>query len=416
MAQFRIKTSKNEVLCPSEMEKHEKKSLFDKCKDEKLKLFCNCNGACEYKVRNGNWAIYPCSQGKQAEHEDWCPKSKVYLDKRDYNAGFLIDDETGEVRVHLSEPLMHREQNDDEPNENGPNENVPRNHDGGDRRYPQHQQGEITISAMVKKMNMLTFKHVAFYKGNNETVYPKTNVMIKKMFWAEKRTRIGTKKKSIADLDRLKDGLEFVYKELAEIPTYKADDRITRLVIKEEKDGKALTVPVYTQELIRALEEYENTYATDDLSNRNIILAGFRDKYAMYSLRFLLININRLLSESNYEVQMYNAICEIMNQNRYKEKGVFFYKPFEYGYGAYGDKYLEDGIIEFEETNKKIVIEVYGRNDEDYLERKDIKSQMLSGKDNIYIYIPWEAYNNEPLPYKRICAEIEGVLNEVNSQ
>ena len=54
MAQFRIKTSKNEVLCPSEMEKHEKKSLFDKCKDEKLKLFCNCNGVCEYKVRNGN--------------------------------------------------------------------------------------------------------------------------------------------------------------------------------------------------------------------------------------------------------------------------------------------------------------------------------------------------------------------------
>ena len=77
---------------------------------------------------------------------------------------------------------------------------------------------------------------------------------------------------------------------------------------------------------------------------------------------------------------------------------------------------MEDGIIEFEGTNKKIVIEVYGRNDEDYLERKDIKSQMLSGKDNIYIYIPWEAYNNEPLPYKRICDEIEGVLNEVNSQ
>ena len=115
-------------------------------------------------MRNGNWAIYPCSQGKQAEHEDWCPKSKVYLDKRDYNAGFLIDDETGEVWVHLSEPLMHREKNDDEPNE--PNENVPRNHDWGGRRYPQHQQGEITISAMIKKMNMLTFKHVTFYKGN----------------------------------------------------------------------------------------------------------------------------------------------------------------------------------------------------------------------------------------------------------
>lgn len=381
-----------------------------------MKLFCNCNGACEYKVRNGNWAIYPCGQGRQAEHEDWCPKSKVYLDKRDYNAGFLIDDETGEVRVHLSEPLMHQEQNDDEPNENEPNENVPRNHDGGGRRYPRHQQGEITISAMIKKMNMLTFKHVAFYKGNKETEYPKTDVMIKKMFWAEKRTRVGAKKKCIADLSRLKDGLEFVYKELAEIPPYRVDDRITRLVIKEEKDGKALSVPVYTQELIRALEEYENTYATNDLSNRNIILAGFRDRYAMYNLRFLLVNDYGLFSESNYEVQMYNAICEIMNQNRFKEKGVFFYKPFEYGYGAYGDEYLEDGIIEFEGTNKKIVIEVYGRNDDDYLERKAIKSEMLSMKDNIYIYIPWEAYNNEPLPYRRICAEIEGILKEVSSQ
>ncbi|MFQ8982337.1 MAG: hypothetical protein ACLR6I_18960 [Waltera sp.] len=85
-----------------------------------------------------------------------------------------------------------------------PNENVPQNHGGGGRRYPQYQQGEITISAMIKKMNMLTFKHVAFYKGKNSTGYPKTEVMIKKMFWAEKRTRIGARRKSIADLDRQK--------------------------------------------------------------------------------------------------------------------------------------------------------------------------------------------------------------------
>lgn len=96
MAQFRIRTSKNEVLCPNDMNKNDRKLLYDKCKNENVKLFCNCNRTCEYKVRNGSWAIYPCSQRKQADHEDWCPKSKVYLDKRDYNAGFLINDETGE--------------------------------------------------------------------------------------------------------------------------------------------------------------------------------------------------------------------------------------------------------------------------------------------------------------------------------
>ena len=110
---------------------------------------------------------------------------------------------------------------------------------------------------------------------------------------------------------------------------------------------------------------------------------------------------------------MYNAICEIMNKSRFKEKGVFFYKLFEYGYGAYEDKYLEDGIIEFEKTNKKIIIEVYGRNDTDYLERKAIKSKMLAKKDNIYTYILWEAYNKEPLPYDKICIEIEKILEKV---
>jgi hypothetical protein len=76
---------------------------------------------------------------------------------------------------------------------------------------------------------------------------------------------------------------------------------------------------------------------------------------------------------------------------------------------------LEDGIIEFEGTNKKIIIEVYGRDDEDYLKRKAIKSQMISVTDNIYVYIPWNAYNNEKLPYNEICSEIERILKEVNS-
>ena len=94
------------------MSKSERKMLYNKCKNENIKLFCNCNDTCEYKVRNISWAIYPCSNGKQAEHEEWCPKSKVYLSKREYNAGFSIDDDTGEAHVKLLEPLLHREQNE----------------------------------------------------------------------------------------------------------------------------------------------------------------------------------------------------------------------------------------------------------------------------------------------------------------
>lgn len=234
--------------------------------------------------------------GKQSDHEDWCPKSKVYLNKRVYNAGFLLNDETGEVRVHLSESLLF-----DKTIENETDIYISQSYDREGRKYPQHEQGKITISAMIKKMNMLTFKHVAFYRRNNEILYPETSTMIKKMYWAEKRTWIDIKKKYIADLNRQNDGIEFVYKELFEIPKYKTGERITRVLIKGKND-EIREVPVYTQKLDKALKEYDNTYATNDLSNRNIIMAGFRNKYAIYNLRFLLVNNYGLFCESNYEV------------------------------------------------------------------------------------------------------------------
>lgn len=34
----------------------------------------------------------------------------------------------------------------------------------------------------------------------------------------------------------LKEGVEFVYKELEEIPEYNTEDKITRLVTKEKKE------------------------------------------------------------------------------------------------------------------------------------------------------------------------------------
>ena len=57
MAQFRIKTNENKILCPNEMDNDEKKLLYEKCKNGKVKLFCNCNGVSEYKAVKGNKQI-----------------------------------------------------------------------------------------------------------------------------------------------------------------------------------------------------------------------------------------------------------------------------------------------------------------------------------------------------------------------
>lgn len=414
MAQFKIRLSNAETKYPNEMEKADKEILYFRCQKENLKLFCGCNGRCEYGIRKNTWAIYPLSM--KEKHEDWCPKSDLYRAKSVYNSGFKIDEESGDVKVCLSEPIEKETikgnigiDNKGESIVHSPN---------SDREYPKHQQGEITISAMIKKMNMMTFKHVAYYKKDEQDIlYPNADRMCQKIFWAEKRVKIGKRRKSIADFNKTKDNCAFVYEMLSAIPEYTENDEIIRLqTSKKMKDDSFLTVPVYKEALERAIIEYENTYSTRDMKNRNIVLTGFRDRWAMYNLRFLLVNDFGLFSESLCEVKMYNEICNIFNSYKLKEKGVFFYKPFEYGYGAYEDKYLEDGIIEFEKSNKKIIIEVYGRKDADYLRKKEIKSKILESNNNIYHYVPWNAYLNEALPVKEIKAEIDKILSEIEHQ
>lgn len=414
MAQFKIRLSNAETIYPNEMEKDDKNKLRSRCQKENLKLFCGCNGKCEYGIRKNTWAIYPLSM--KEKHEDWCPKSDLYKAKSVYNTGFKIDEESGDVKVCLSESIEKEtiEGNKRQNNEGKSIASAP----NSDREYPKYQQGTITISAMIKKMNMMTFKHVAYYKKDEQDIlYPNADRMCQKIFWAMKRVKIGNHRKSIADFDITRDHFKFVYEMLGAIPEYNENDRIIKLqTSKKLEDDNILTVPVYKEALERAITEYENTYSTRDMQNRNIVLTGFRDKWAMYNLRFLLVNDFGLFSESLYEVKMYNEICNIFNSYRLKEKGVFFYKPFEYGYGAYGDKYLEDGIIEFEKSNKKIIIEVYGRNDADYLSKKEVKSKILESNNNIYHYVPWNAYLNEALPVKEIKAEINKILLEIEHQ
>ncbi len=404
MAQFKIILSNTEIIYPNELTIEKKKELNDRCQNEGLKLFCGCNGKNEYGIRKNTWAIYPLS--KENEHEDWCPKSKVYKRKIVYNKGFEVDEKSGNVQVYLAESIKN------EKNGNDREQVIIRDfsHGNRDRKYPEYHQNRITISAMIKKMNMLTFRHVAFSKGENNNLYPNADKMRDKIYWAEKRTKIDNYKKSIADLDRIKDKCRFEYEMLKEIPEFSEKDSIVKLLTnRRNKNNERVMVPVYRDALERALVEYERTYSTQNMQNRNIVMSGFRDIYAMHDLRFLLVNDFGLFSESLYEVEMYNAICKIFNENRLKEKGAYFYKPFEYGYGAYEDKYLEDGIIEFEKSNKKIIIEVYGRDDDEYLEKKKIKSKILESGNSIYRYISWNAYKKEPLPEK----EIESIINEI---
>lgn len=407
MAQFTIFDNHGKPYYPNQMEPEEKKELRERYIRERLNLYCRCNEQNEYGIRDKTWAIYPKS--KTQVHKGWCPKSELYQRNIKYNKGFQFNEKTRKFQVYLSESIS------EEKKENTENKKPIANKPDTDlRRYPSTQQGKITISAMIKKMNMETFKHVAF--SSKDEKYPNADTMCKRTYAIQKKMIIGKRRKSLGDLNIKSDKCKFIYYMLKELPDIedKEDTDTVYLKSTEEKgtEGEYYQYRVKVEVLRAALKEYKDTYSTDNMDGKKIAFAGFVNQSGIYILRFILVSDFGLFSESENEVEMYNAICQIINENDYKKRGVHFYKPYEYGYGAYADKYLEDGIIEFDNTNKKIIIEVYGRTDDAYLEKKKIKEQILSAEGEIYKYIPWEAYSGEELPKDVIRQTIEDLLNE----
>lgn len=408
MAQFTIFDNHRKPYYPNQMEPKEKRELRERCIRERLNLYCRCNEQNEYGIRDKTWAIYPKS--KTQVHKDWCPKSESYKRSMIYNKGFKINEKTGQINVYLSEPISEKKKKNTK--DNIPIVNKPGTNS---RKYPSTQQGKITISAMIKKMNMETFRHVAF--SSSDEKYPSADAMCRKAFPIQKKMKIGIgkRRKFLGDLNIESDKCRFIYYMLKELPNIKGkkDTDTVYLVSTEKKKTEGYCQHRVKVEVLKAaLKEYKDTYSTDNMDGKKIAFAGFVNQSGIYILRFILVSDFGLFSESENEVEMYNAICQIINENDYKKRGVHFYKPYEYGYGAYADKYLEDGIIEFDNTNKKIIIEVYGRTDDAYLEKKKIKEQILSAEGEIYKYIPWEAYSGEELPKDVIRQTIEDLLNE----
>ena len=97
-------------------------------------------------------------------------------------------------------------------------------------------------------------------------------------------------------------------------------------------------------------------------------------------------------SEGFYEAEMYDYICDFLNENNLKSKYIF-YKPWEFGSSIYENDYLEDGIIYDKENDEIYYLEVFGMNTPTYLKTKAHKEKLADEK-----LIKWNAYINEGKP------------------
>lgn len=227
-------------------------------------------------------------------------------------------------------------------------------------------QGKMTFDAFIKYKNMQYFK---INQYTNKIV--DLGIYNSKLFGWIENSYIG--KEQVKNLSKGK----FVYgivNDIKEIGKEKCLISMDKCCIYCKKE-------VYD----KAKKRFENTYnhlVMDSIINNTldntwndyyVVFYGFKDtnlKYPICKLMgFMLVNKYGLFCESINEAKMFNLICDYLFQGNLKEKYVV-YKPTEPENDYSNPNFISDGVIQTREKKEKVVVEVFGRQEEDYIERK----------------------------------------------
>jgi hypothetical protein len=179
----------------------------------------------------------------------------------------------------------------------------------------------------------------------------------------------------------------------------------------EIKDGNVYTHKISVsceqwKEAVDRFSKVNNGMSLDTALKKNAVMAaGFYKKAkaktgheydkCFRGLTFILVSPKYgLFSESQHEALFYDKLCDLLFRPELNQH-YGFYKPL-CPEGIYKDHpdYVPDGIIRDMYSGRKYAIEVFGRNEPDYLERKAIKIRTCN-----YKLFYWDVLHNpDPEP------------------
>lgn len=240
-------------------------------------------------------------------------------------------------------------------------------------------RGSMTFDAFIK------YKNMQYFKINQYTnkIVDLTQYNIKLFGWIQ-NSYIG--KEKVADLSRGK----FFYGIVDKIENVRKD----KYKIGMGKGSVSCRKEVFD----KAIKKFENTYNNLNIYNilddndYYVVCYGIKNTKLKYPtctiMGFMLINNYGLFCESINEAKMFNLICDYLFQGNLKEKYIF-YKPTEPENDYSNPNFISDGVIQTRKKKEKVVVEIFGRQENDYIERK-IEKISSCKSDGIF----WDIYNS----------------------
>ena len=305
--------------------------------------FCACNKKVPYKLSVDN-RFYPCNL--KIKHEKTCPESDEYKNSQKRMPAYK-NEETDDGRNLVKVKVWDKTKT---------NKKVGDNYLGMGRKCRDN----------IKSLSLESFLEILFlssYATMKKSLKRDVKDIYKIAYAKICSTTINYNGKDYP-LKADETPFKIFYGRLDKITAFK----------KETKDGVA---KVYTV----SLNGREVDVSEEDL---NDAINRFKAKYNSSLKVPLLCAIRRMKSKYKMEKAFFvdteiffypitekGCICDsILEQNIVNEieaiedsqSSWYYYKPYEYGYGAFGDTYLEDGVIFLRNNYKRVCLEFVDNN------------------------------------------------------
>ena len=348
----------------------DERNIFRKVYGEKCVYYCSCNMKVPYKLSKDN-RFYPCKHG--SKHEPNCSESEEYRKSGQRFSAYKENEDDFSIKVNIK--------NDTE----------------------EYLLPSRKCKKEVKNLSFEDFIEVLFLNAYLSTKRS-TNFVKKDIY------KIAYAKMCSSSINYR--GKTYKIKS-DETPFKLFYGRITGLPEKEEKvdiNGNIIncyslcinerSVLVKEEDLVKAVKHFKEKYNCQKVPSSTLcVIKRDKSKYHIENAYFSDTKIYFFpFSEKG-------CICslkekEIIDEIEKIEEGQlqwYFYKPFEYGYGAYGDKYLEDGVIVSRGKKQKICLDF---NDDNMKKNSFINN-------NKYLLIHYE--NKKSINRKALIEKIKAL-------
>lgn len=293
--------------------------------------YCTCNHKVSYKLSKDN-RFYPCK--RNVFHESNCSESNLYKTSNKRMSAYKEDEDNGKISAKII-----------------------------DRNRRQKSDG-FPLTTRGRRCHE-TLPYLSL-EGYMETLFLSAYETMKRSIKMDKKDVFKIVYAKLCNTEAIYNGKKMLMKS-DETPFKIFYGRLANIEKKNNNDKEFYTltlnereIDVSSNDLEWAIKSFKERYNSNLKIPLLCVVRRFKSKYriekAYFSdtkIIFYPISNMGCVCSSAYQQNAINEIEEAESgQNSW-----YFYRPYEYGYGAFGDKYLEDGIINFRNKSDRICIE-----------------------------------------------------------